>query len=267
MFLAQISDTHLLTRTDRTPLALKRVENLQRCVDTINAMPIQPAAVVHTGDMINFGPKGDEHENGYGLAFEILSQLNAPFYPAIGNRDSRPDLIARFLAPDLLPSDAPFCQYRVKLKDADLICVDTKSAAHNLGTSCDEGLAHLNELLQQDIDKPVFVFMHHPPVKIAALKKNPLQFESIEQASALVNLLDRYENIVRVLCGHTHRSAMLDMGRHTASTHPSLATDVRFDRYPDRLANEPVFQLHELQSDHRVISMTHFAMPARTSAA
>ncbi len=268
MLLAQITDTHLLSLAQETPLALERADNLVRVVDTINQLPIPPAAIVHTGDMINFGPKGAEgaqEENGYELAFEILSQLKAPFYPTVGNRDSRPELITQFLAPDLLPANADFCQYRVKLEKADLISVDTKSDTR-IGTSCEPRLAHLKELLQQDMDKPVFVFLHHPPMKVETIK-NPLQFESIERANAVVDLLDGYDNIVRILCGHTHRSDMLDMGRHAASTSSSIATDVRLDRYPEQLSDEPVFQLHDLQADHSVTSMSHFAISPRANAA
>ena len=263
MLLAQISDTHLLSLKDNSALALKRADNLERCVNTINQLPAPPAAIIHTGDMVNFAPEGSPQPNGYELAFEILSQLKAPFYPTIGNRDARPDLIARFLAPDPLSIEAPFCQYRIKLPKADLVCVDTKSATRNFGASCPERLAQLEQLLQQDVHKPVFVFMHHPPARVEALK-NPLQFESIEQASALTGLLDRYDNIVRILCGHTHRSDMLKMGRHNASTHPSLATDVRLDQYPDRLTEEPVFQLHRLQDNLDVVSASQFAILSET---
>ena len=261
MFLAQISDTHLLSLEGHTPLAVKRADNLERCINTINEMSTQPVAVVHTGDMINF-----DDDNDYGLAFEILSKLKAPLYPTVGNRDSRPEFITQFLAPDVLSSNAPFCQYRVKFDEADLICVDTKSATDRIGASCKARLRELEQLLEQDIEKPVFVFMHHPPMRVETLK-NPLQFESIEQARALTGLLDRYDNIVRILCGHTHRSDMLKMGRHAASTHPSLATDVRLDQYPDKLTEEPVFQLHELQNDHSVHSVSHFVEQSRHRAA
>ncbi len=265
MLLAQITDTHLLSLAQGTALAQKRADTLVRVVDTINQLTIQPAAIVHTGDMINFAPTGVQEENGYGLAFEILSQLKAPFYPTVGNRDSRPDLIAQFLAPDILHADADFCQYRIKLENADLISVDTKSDTR-IGTSCEPRLAHLKELLQQDCDKPVFVFWHHPPARVETIK-NPLQFENIERANAVVDLLDGYDNIVRILCGHTHRSDMLKMGRHAASTSSSIATDVRLDRYADQLADEPIFQLHELQADHSVTSMSHFAISSRANAA
>ncbi|MCP4933479.1 MAG: hypothetical protein GY927_04580 [bacterium] len=264
MLLAQITDTHLLYQGQDTPLALERADKLVRVVDTINQLPIPPAAIVHTGDMVNFAPKGAEEENSYELAFEILSQLKAPFYPTVGNRDSRPDLIAQFLAPDLLPANADFCQYRIKLKKADLISVDTKSATR-IGTSCEPRLAQLKELLLQDTDKPVFVFLHHPPARVETIR-NPLQFESIERANAVVDLLNGYDNIVRILCGHTHRSDMLDMGHHAASTSSSIATDVRLDRYPDQFNDEPVFQLHKLQGDHSVTSMSHFAISSRANA-
>lgn len=252
MLLAQISDTHLLSLKESDPLAIKRAENLERCIETINKMTLQPAAIVHTGDMINFGP-----ENDYDLAHEILSQLKAPFFPTVGNRDSRKDFIERFLAPNIIRTDAPFCQYRISLGDADLVCVDTKSNTRT-GSTCTDRLEHIDELLSQDTSKPVFIFLHHPPTPIKALK-NSLQFDSIENALALTGVFDKHDHIVRILCGHTHRSDMVKMGRHQASTLPSLATDVRLDQYPAHLADEPIFQIHELHADHHVTSMSCFA--------
>ncbi len=253
MFLAQISDTHLLSLKENDPLAMKRADNLMRCVDTINQLPVTLQAVVHTGDMINFGP-----ENNYGLAHEILSQIKAPFFPTLGNRDSRPDFIQTFLRPQIASHPLEFCQYRAVLKDFDVVAADTKSLTRNMGTSCPPRIAQLQELLEQDTDKPVFVFLHHPPTRIEALK-NPLQFDEPENARAFTDLFDRFDNIVRILCGHTHRSDIVQMGRHQASTLPSLATDVRLDQYPDTLVDEPVFQVHELHEDGHVTSMSHYA--------
>ncbi len=266
MFLAQISDTHLLPVNEHDPVALKRADNLERCVNTINRMIDRPLAVIHTGDMVNYAPPESARRNGYELAFEILSKLKMPFYPAVGNRDSRPALIERFLAPDILHRDAPFCQYRISLEDFDLICVDTKSDTRNIGASCNQRLAELDNLLRRDTSRPVFIFLHHPPTPVKALK-NPLQFESIGQAQAMTRVFDKYDNIVRILCGHTHRSDLFPMGRHMASTLPSLATDVRLDHYPPRFRAEPVFQVHELHTENSVTSMSHFAFKAQLQAA
>ena len=266
MFLAQISDTHLLSLAGNDPVARQRADNLERCITTINNMPTQPQAVIHTGDMINFAPANTKGANDYGLAREILSALKAPFYPTPGNRDSRSHLVQQFVAPEFVARNAPFCQYRVVLDDFDLVCVDTKSATRNIGASCPDRVAQIDELLRLDENKPVFIFMHHPPARIEALK-NPLQFESIEQANALTQIFDKYDNIVRILCGHTHRSDVLNMGRHTASTHPSLATDVRLDHYPGRFSSEPVFQMHQLHGDQSVTSMSHFALQRLRKAA
>jgi len=253
MFLAQISDTHLLSLRENDPIAVKRADNLMRCVDTINHLPVAPQAVVHTGDMINFGP-----ENDYALAHEILSQIKAPFFPTLGNRDSRPDFIQTFLSAGRVSRPLDFCQYRSVLKDFDVVAADTKSLTRNMGTSCPTRIDQLQELLEQDTDKPVFVFLHHPPARIEALN-NPLQFDEPENARAFTDLFDRFDNIVRILCGHTHRSDIVQMGRHQASTLPSLATDVRLDQYPNNLVDEPIFQVHELHEDGHVTSMSHFA--------
>lgn len=261
MTIVQISDTHLLPVDDKNHIALKRADNLERCVATINNLTVQPEAVVHTGDMINFG-----RNNGYGLAGEILSELKAPFFPAIGNRDSRQHMVRQFLSPHVMSGREPFCQYRIELPGTDILCIDTKSDTQNLGALCPARLRQIASLLQRSPDRPVFVFMHHPPVRIEALK-NPLQFAQAENVKMLQQILDRHDNIVRILSGHTHRSDVLNMGRHTISTIASLATDVRLDQYSPRLAGEPVFQIHTLEKDGRVTSMSHFAERCMSRAA
>lgn len=261
MIIAQISDTHLLSLHTGDQIAVRRADDLTRSVAAINALKPQVDAVIHTGDMVNFG-----EDNDYGLAREILGELDAPFFPVVGNRDDRRGLIDAFVSPGILPKNAPFCQYRVSLPGGDLIAVDTKSDTRRVGTSCAKRLAELEGLLNEDRNKPVILFLHHPPVPVEALK-NPLQFESVAHARALTDLLDEYDNIIRILCGHTHRSDILPIGRHTASTHPSLATDLRLDRYPPRFAQQPILQVHRLEENGLFTSRSQFAAGASSAAA
>jgi 3',5'-cyclic AMP phosphodiesterase CpdA len=254
MIVAQISDTHLMPLKDGADsLANLRAHNLERCIEAINALEAPLAAVIHTGDMVNY-----EADNGYGLAREILAELKVPLFPVVGNRDHRAALIEAFLAPDILRPDAPFCQYRVSLGGLDLVAADTKSDERRVGTACCGRLAHLEALLEKDTQTPVCIFMHHPPVEMPVLK-NPLQFVSLEEAEGFSALFDRYDNIRRIFCGHTHRSDMMRIGRHCASTLPSLATDVRLDRYPPHLRELPIFQVHELRADGTISSRSHVA--------
>lgn len=265
MIVAQISDTHLMPLGDGADsLANLRAHNLERCIEAINALATPVDAVIHTGDMVNYEPGND-----YGLAREILAELKAPLFPVVGNRDHRAALIEAFLAPDILRPDAPFCQYRVSLHGQggrlDLIAADSKSDERRVGTACCGRLGQLEALLERDTQTPVCVFMHHPPVEMPALK-NPLQFASLEEAQGFADLFDRYDNIRRIVCGHTHRSDMMRIGRHCASTLPSLATDVRLDRYPPHLRELPVFQVHELRPDGTIASRSHVAGDSRPFA-
>ena len=253
MLIAQISDTHLLSLQENEPAARWRADGLRHCVRAVNALARQPAAVIHTGDMVNF-----DSNNTYDLARDILGELRAPFFPTVGNRDSRRDLISAFLAPKRLAANAPFCQYRVRLDGFDLISVDTKSDTRRIGASCDARLAELEKLLKEDEQTPVFLFLHHPPAPVPVLK-NPLQFESEQQARGFSDLFDRFDNIQWIFCGHTHRSDNIAIGRHRASTLPSIATDIRIDSYGQHLDDAPLFQLHELCEDGHMISTTMLA--------
>lgn len=254
MIIAQISDTHLMPLRDGSDsLANLRAHNLERCIEAINMLETPVKAVIHTGDMVNF-----DADNSYELAREILAELRPPLYPVVGNRDSRADFIKAFLAPDFVSPDAAFCQYRVSLGGLDLVAADTKSDERRVGTSCADRLEELDQLLARDTQTPVCVFMHHPPAEVPALN-NPLQFVSQAEALGFSDLFDRYDNIKRIICGHTHRSDMLRIGRHCASTLPSLATDVRLDRYPPHLRELPIFQVHELRADGTLMSRSHVA--------
>jgi 3',5'-cyclic AMP phosphodiesterase CpdA len=252
--LAQISDTHLLPVATGGARARERADNLERTIKALNKLKPRPLALVHTGDMVNFGA-----DNDYGLAREILSSLAMPFYPAIGNRDGRRALMRAFLRGrgDLMGLDMEgFCQYRAALEGFDLVAIDTRSQRSNIGSSCPARVGQARRLLDMDAARPVFVFMHHPPAPVKELR-NPLQFESPRHARAFADLFDEYDNIVRILVGHTHRSDMISIGRHMASSQLSLAPDLRLASHKAHHTGEPVFQLHRLEENGEVSSSSH----------
>ncbi|MCG8563001.1 MAG: metallophosphoesterase [Hyphomicrobiales bacterium] len=249
MIIAQISDTHLLANGSDADARDRRIGNFERTVAHIRGLAPQPDVVLHTGD-ISQNATGQE----YGLAREILSGLKSPVLAIVGNRDRRAPFAAAFAGDGYLRSGAGFVQYAVALNGLRLVAADTIDEATPMGGFCDDRLAELDAMLCEAPDMPTLLFLHHPPKAIPAVPK-PHQFEP-DEATRLRALIGRHEQIVRVLCGHTHRADQVDVGRVPLSTVPSIATDLRKDRYPDALADTPVYQLHEVGEDGTVVSRT-----------
>ena len=70
--IAQISDTHLLcpVNVGETDIVKQRINNLKRCVDSINNLDPQPDIIIHTGDVTQNGTVEE-----YTIAVSILKFL------------------------------------------------------------------------------------------------------------------------------------------------------------------------------------------------
>ena len=71
--IAQISDTHLLcpVKVGETDIVKQRINNLKRCVDSINNLDPQPDIIIHTGDVTQNGTVEE-----YKIAASILDYLS-----------------------------------------------------------------------------------------------------------------------------------------------------------------------------------------------
>ena len=250
MIIAQISDTHLLADGPDTVARARRIENFERTVAHICRLEPQPDIVLHTGDI---SQNATAHE--YGLAREILSALPSPLLAIVGNRDRRAPFAAAFAGDGYLRAEAGFVQYAVAFNGLRLVAADTIDEATPFGGYCDDRVVELEAILSEAPDMPTLLFLHHPPKALPAVPK-PHQFEP-DGAARLRELIVRHGQIIRVLCGHTHRADHVALGQVRLSTVPSIATDLRKDRYPDLLTDTPVYQLHEVGEDGTVASRTY----------
>jgi 3',5'-cyclic AMP phosphodiesterase CpdA len=86
---AQISDTHFGFNKPANP---DIVGGVRHAIADIHALPQQPALVVHTGDVSHLS-KPEE----YGLAKEVLSELNLPLHVVPGEHDALDDGLSGYL--------------------------------------------------------------------------------------------------------------------------------------------------------------------------
>jgi Icc protein len=236
MVIVQISDTHISLDA---PQGEQRRDDLRRTIAAINHLDPQPDAVIHTGDLANRG-KAEE----YAAASTLLQTLRAPLYLAVGNRDDRARLQAAFVTQDCFPDGEPFVQYAVEEYAVRLLVLDTQGSGR-VGDYCERRAAGLFKALRQQPDKPVAVFLHHPPFDIpGADEAYKFQFESREAAERLTDVLARFEQVVQIFCGHAHRATQVQMNGIPASSMASIAVDLRVGESAQAPSSAPRFQIH-----------------------
>jgi len=104
--------------------------------------------------------------------------------------------------------------------------LDSVSTQSNKARLCETRLDHFRTMLTGAGDRPVAVFMHHPPFEVTE-SRYPIQFEDWSEVDALSGIISQHQNVRHVYCGHSHRSAKGKIAGVDASTIPSMASDLR----------------------------------------
>lgn len=251
--LLQLSDTHI-----REPgrLAYGRLDTapfLEAAVRSIQRMKQAPAAVVMTGDLVDFGRPAE-----YAHLAQLIAPLTMPVYLLPGNHDDREELRRAFPTHHYLAGEG-FIQYRVDIAELVLLALDTCESGRSEGSLCDTRLAWLEAQLEACHGAPVIVAMHHPPFRtlIGHMDKIGL----LRGAPELAAMLSRYDNVERVICGHLHRAIDVRFGGTIASTTPGPAHQVCLDLSASAQSawtlEPPAFRVHAWDTDGKVV--THMA--------
>lgn len=153
-----------------------------------------------SGDMVETATAA----NYRALAAE-LDRLAIPWWPMIGNHDER----ALFLEHLGLPEGAMpgFAQYAINLPQARLLCLDSLKPGAASGLLCAERLDWLERALLANPDKPILVFLHHPPMTLDLPMLDP---DRLENGTAL---LARFPAVRQLCFGHVHRPVSGHIGR------------------------------------------------------
>ncbi|WP_235008407.1 phosphodiesterase [Candidatus Halocynthiibacter alkanivorans] len=168
---------------------------LAAAVDHVNAHYGDSDLCILSGDLVNRGNRRD-----YQALKQHLDRLSVPYFPMAGNHDDRP--LLREVLP--LPEGcmAEFIQYTITTAEGLLICLDTQKTGADGGEFCAARMRWLARELDRAGDTPVFLFMHHPPMRLGL----PMQDSAnMENGAAFLDLLQGYPNIRHLFIGHVHR--------------------------------------------------------------
>jgi 3',5'-cyclic-AMP phosphodiesterase len=201
MFIVQLTDLHVVEPGTLGHNGTDNTQYVANALKQVGTLDPKPRAVVLTGDLADHGSVAE-----YTALRAMLAEVDIPAYLALGNHDNRANFLEVFGDESCLAQRGAFVQYRVNLGDLDLLVLDTLQEGKIAGHFCEERLAWLAEDLAAHRGRPTLVALHHPPIDGLS------QLEFFEKGGdwyhALLNTLCTHDNIVGIMAGHTHRSAV-----------------------------------------------------------
>jgi 3',5'-cyclic AMP phosphodiesterase CpdA len=251
MLIAQITDMHV---RPSGRIAYGRVDTnamLEAAVATLEDLPRKPDLVIATGDLADCG-LAEEYE----MLSDILEPLSMPVYLAPGNHDRRAELFEEFASDGYFNNDDGFLHYAVEGHDVRLIGLDTVVPGYGHGEMCANRLAWLEARLREQPKQPTLIFMHHPPFSTGLGDMDRI---NCRNGQALADLLRRFDNIERVVCGHHHRPITVRWAGTIGSVAPSTAHQVTLDLVTDNSPSTftmepPGFHLHLWSSEAGLVT-------------
>lgn len=219
MKLIHITDTHLV-EPGRTLYQTDPYERLAQCIDDVVANHADAAFCVITGDLAHKG----EPAAYRGFATQV-ARLPMPVYPLAGNHDFRAPLV------DAMPA-APrdehgFIQGVLRRDEGDFLFLDTLDEGVSGGKYCEKRCAWLAARLREGGERPVYLFMHHPPFAIGIPCLDRIALLDPEPISRVIE--PHRARIRHLFYGHVHRPVCGSWKGIPVSTMRGLNHQVPFD--------------------------------------
>ncbi len=245
-FIAQISDMHIVDNESENNLNNIKLE---KTINKINNFEPKIDLVVATGDLTDNGNKSE---------YKVLKKIFSKSIPNIlmipGNHDKRDNFIKIFSNQDYLYNNKFFC-YTINDFPVFLIFIDTLVEGKPEGEICEERISWLKEKLFQNKDKPIIIFLHHPPFDSGIWWMDAI---GLKGRKKLKKLIQNYTNIEAILAGHVHRPIQKKWAGTFGHIAPSTAHQIELDIKGNKflhINNEPsAFSLHHWDKENRLTS-------------
>ena len=254
MLIAHLSDLHIAGPNKKAYGLAPTAENLRLAIRHLNQVGPTPDLELITGDITYHGSSPEVSR-----AAKILQELDFPYYLVPGNHDQRSTLWAEFGNTAIPGQESEFMNYTIEGHDIRLIGMDSTAPGEPGGAMDSARCSWLEERLAEEPNQPTVIFMHHPPVQYGVLETDEDGFAGVQ---LLADVVARYDNIERILCGHIHLEAHAGWCNTVVSTAPSmelqLSLDLTLTRPSEFYLASPGYQLHYLHPAGHLVSHTVF---------
>lgn len=215
MIIAQLTDTHIRPKGQLAYGVVDTADFLAKAVAFINALDPEPAALIITGDLVDFGTPEE-----YAHFIELTAPLRVPVLPLPGNHDNPAEMAAalRPLAP-LLPPGGDL-SYTAEAGPLRLVMLDSTVPGKPHGLMSPARLDWLDRRLAEAPERPALVALHHPPFHTGI---RHMDVQNCFEAEKLAAVLRRHPQVLGVVCGNVHRTVLTQFAGRPASIAPSPA--------------------------------------------
>lgn len=221
--IVQISDTHITPDGVLFQDRFDTAAALRRMLAGLKAM------LPRLTDVEGIVVSGDVTETGCAAAHArfaaIMAESALPWRAIPGNHDSREAMRASLKDLPWMPGQGPV-NWREDLGALTLLGLDTlvEGAAH--GALSDATLNWLGAVLKDVADRPVLLFMHHPPIDtgIGAMDRIGLR-----DRPRLAQVLSGHGGRLQIACGHVHRMTVGHFAGRQVTIAPGMSVAVGLD--------------------------------------
>ncbi|MGI9316133.1 MAG: phosphodiesterase, partial [bacterium] len=188
-----VTDSHLITPGEKLN-DLDPADRFSACIDSINRTHSDAACMVVTGDLADRG-----EETAYEFLAAELDRCAVKSYLLLGNHDDRQYFQHWF--PDIPIDENGFTQYVWQSPEGVFVFLDTLKQGTHSGEYCETRREWLKETLARFQNKPVYLFMHHPPFD---LHLPCIDRIGLEDQEAFAEIVQPNDSIRHLFFGHAH---------------------------------------------------------------
>lgn len=240
MLIAQLSDPHVCGEKILYQGLVDSNAMLAAAVRHLNALSPAPDVVILTGDVTENGTLEE-----YANSRKLLSEIKQPLIVIPGNHDQRDAFRAGFSDKDYLPKAGPIHFAVSGLGDVRIVALDVTVPGAHHGDIDDTAIAWLETCLAEEPDRPTILMLHQPPFRSGIPYLDQYRCFGAER---LEGLLQSYNNVELVVCGHVHRFMVRRFAGTVICTAPSTTTSIALrlaaDAEPASFIEPPALLLH-----------------------
>ncbi|MGD8170935.1 3',5'-cyclic-AMP phosphodiesterase [Vibrio sp. TRT 21S02] len=240
--LLQITDTHLFAPDDGSLLSVNTQDSFHAVVDAIVESGSIFDVVLATGDISQ-----DHSEESYQRFEKGIEPLEKPCLWLPGNHDYKPNMGA------ILPSTQIKQSEHVLLGEHwQVVLLDSQVSGVPHGRLSDQQLQLLDEKLEQYSERYTLVLLHHHPLLVGSAW---LDQHSLKDADNFWQIIEKYNNVRAVLCGHIHQD--MDKLHNNVRVMATPSTCVQFKPNSQNFAldrQSPGWREIELYEDGTIVT-------------
>ncbi|HHF3038067.1 3',5'-cyclic-AMP phosphodiesterase [Vibrio diabolicus] len=190
--LLQITDTHLFAADEGSLLSVKTADSFNAVVADVLRRNVTFDYILATGDISQ-----DHSAESYQRFAEGIEPLEKDCFWLPGNHDYKPNMGS------VLPSQQIKAAEHVWLgAHWQLVLLDSQVVGVPHGRLSDQQLALLEEKLAEHPERHTLVLLHHHPLLVGSAW---LDQHTLKDAEAFWQVVDRFDNVKGILCGHVHQ--------------------------------------------------------------